>query len=86
MFERDGRLTLRFEDPEGQRLALVDDGGAGDPPTPWDRSSVPDERQIRGLGPIVMSIPTLSPTDALLTRVFNMRPARDCPHPACPRV
>src|SRR5690554_460073 len=24
---RDGRLTLEFEDPEGQRLALVDDGG-----------------------------------------------------------
>ena len=33
IFERDGRLTLRFEDPEGQRLALVDDGGAGDPPS-----------------------------------------------------
>ena len=28
--ERDGRLTLDFEDPEGQRLALVDDGGQGD--------------------------------------------------------
>ena len=84
IFERDGRLTLRFEDPEGQRLALVDDGGAGDPPTPWDRSSVTQEHQIRGLGPIVISIPTLNPTDALLTRVFNMRVARDCPHPDNP--
>jgi len=84
IFERDGRLTLRFEDPEGQRLALVDDGGAGDPPTPWDRSSVPQEHQIRGLGPIVISIPTLNPTDALLTRVFNMRLMRDCPHPDNP--
>ena len=27
--EADGRLTLPFEDGEGQRLALVDDGGAG---------------------------------------------------------
>src|SRR5687768_4402853 len=27
--ERDGRLTLDFEDPEGQRLSLVDDGGRG---------------------------------------------------------
>src|SRR6188474_53813 len=61
--ERDGRLTLEFEDPEGQRLALIDDGGAGDPPTPWDRSPVPQEHQIRGLGPIVISIPTLNPTD-----------------------
>ena len=78
--ERDGRLTLQFEDPEGQRLALVDDGGAGDPPTPWTLSPVPPEHQIRGLGPIVISIPTLNPTDALLTKVFNMRQVRDVPN------
>jgi glyoxalase family protein len=82
--EHDGRQTLRFEDPEGQRLALVDDGGAGDPPAAWDRSPVAQEFQIRGLGPIVISIPTLNPTDTLLTRVFNMRLVRDCPHPDNP--
>src|SRR6187549_1126781 len=27
--ERDGRGTIAFEDPEGQRLALIDDGGVG---------------------------------------------------------
>src|SRR4029078_9585650 len=27
--ERDGRLTLDFEDHEGQRLSFVDDGGKG---------------------------------------------------------
>jgi glyoxalase family protein len=80
ILEQDGRLTLAFEDPEGQRLALVDDGGAGDPPVPWDRSPVPDDHQIRGLGPIVISIPTLNSTDALLTRVFNMRQVRDYAH------
>ena len=80
VFERDGRLTLQFEDREGQRLALVDDGGAGDPPVPWDRSPVPLEHQIRGLGPIGISIPTLSPTETLLTRVFNMRQVRDYSH------
>ena len=84
ILERDGRLTLPFEDPEGQRLALVDDGGAGDPPAAWDRSPVPVAHQIRGLGPIVISIPTLTPTDTLLTRVFNMRLVRDCPHPDNP--
>ena len=84
IFERDGRLTLTFEDPEGQRLALVDDNGQGDLPTPWDHSPVPREQQIRGLGPIVISIPTLSPTDVLLTRVFNMRQVRDRPHPDNP--
>jgi glyoxalase family protein len=82
--ERDRRLTLQFEDPEGQRLALVDDGGAGDPPVSWDRSPIPVPHQIRGLGPIVISVPTLKPTDTLLTRVFNMRLVRDCPHPDNP--
>lgn len=82
--DRDGRLTVCFEDPEGQRLALVDDGGAGDPPTPWDRSPVPPERQLRGLGPIVISVPTLNPTDDLLTHVFGMRLVRECEHPDNP--
>jgi glyoxalase family protein len=78
--ERDGRASLDFEDPERQRLSLVDDGGGGDAPTPWDRSPVPAEYQIRGLGPITISVPTLHPTDLLLTRVFNMRQAREYPN------
>src|SRR5258708_23610424 len=36
----DGRLTLPFEDREGQRLVLVDDGGAGSA-SPWEKSAVP---------------------------------------------
>jgi glyoxalase family protein len=82
--EIDGRLTLPFEDPEGQRLALIDDGGQGDPPVHWDRSPVPAEHQIRGLGPIVMSVPMLNPTDEVVTRALNMRPARDYAHPDNP--
>lgn len=74
--ERDGRATLDFEDPEGQRLALVDDGGAGDEPVVWDRSAVPPEHQVRGLGPIVISVPALNPTDIVLTTVANMRAVR----------
>jgi glyoxalase family protein len=76
-FQRDGRLTLPFEDPEGQRLALVDVGEKGAPFTPWERSPVPGERQIRGLGPIVISVPTLRPTERLLTEVFGMRLGRE---------
>ena len=78
--ERDGRAVLDFEDPEGQRLALVDDGGAGDPSVPWERSPVPPERQIRGLGPIVMSVPSISQTDRVLTQALGMRHARDYAH------
>jgi glyoxalase family protein len=78
--ERDGRLTLDFEDPEGQRLALVDDDGRGDVSTPWDRSPVPAEHQIRGLGPIVMSVPSLRGTVQVLTQVMNLRPVRRYPY------
>ena len=81
--ERDGRLTLDLEDFEGQRLALVDDGRdprAGEAHA-WERSPVPAEHQVRGLGPIVMSVPRLEPTDAVLRRVMNMRPVREYPHP-----
>ncbi len=76
LLERDGRLTLDFEDPEGQRLSLVDDGGGGDPPVPWENSPVPNEYQIRGLGPIVLSVPDLEPTASLLTAVMQMRKVR----------
>jgi glyoxalase family protein len=81
--ERDGRLTLDFEDPEGQRLSLVDDGGRGEG-NPWVKSPVPAEKQIRGLGPIMLSVPDLKPTDAVLTAVMNMREVRTYPHWATP--
>ncbi len=74
-----GRQQLEFEDPEGQRLALLDDAGAG-PFHPWDRSPVPAARQIRGLGPVTISVPDLAPTALFLTHVMAMRPAGD--HPA----
>jgi len=86
VIERDDRLTLDFEDPEGQRLSLVDDGGLGDPPTPWKQSPVPPAHQIRGLGPIVMSVPDIRRTDPILTAVMGMEHKReynsdlDAPH------
>jgi glyoxalase family protein len=77
VIERDGRLTLDLEDTEGQRLSLVDDDGHGDDPTPWNQSPVPAEHQIRGLGPIVMSVPNLSRTEPILTRVMGMERSRE---------
>jgi glyoxalase family protein len=74
--EVDGRLTLPFEDGEGQRLVLVDDGGAGDA-SPWANSAVPAEHQIRGLGPIVLNVHDLERTEQVLTGTMNMRRARD---------
>jgi glyoxalase family protein len=78
--EIDGRAALDFEDPEGQRFRIVDDGGAGES-YPWDRSSVPAEHQIRGLGPITISVPTLARTRELLTKVMNLRDVRQYASP-----
>jgi glyoxalase family protein len=80
---RDGRAVLDFTDPEGQRLALVDDGGAGQA-HPWEKSPVPAERQIRGLGPITLTVPELAPTATVLTEVMGMRALRDYPDPVSP--
>jgi glyoxalase family protein len=81
--EVDGRLTLPFEDGEGQRLVLVDDGGTGSA-SPWQGSPVPAEHQIRGLGPIVMNVRDISRTEKLLTGVMNMRRERDYAAPDAP--
>jgi len=73
--EADGRQQIAFEDPEGQRLAMIDDGGAG-PAHPWATSPVPPEHQIRGLGPITISVPKLAPSGRFLTDVLAMRAVR----------
>ncbi|MCW1839956.1 ring-cleaving dioxygenase [Prosthecomicrobium hirschii] len=69
--ERRGRLSLAFEDREGQRLELVADDR--DETHPWSKSPVPAEHQIRGLARITLSVPKLDPTDAVLTTLMNMR-------------
>jgi glyoxalase family protein len=74
--QRDGRLALDFEDFEGQRFSFVDDAGAG-AAHPWARSPVPADHQIRGLGPITISVPDIKTTDPVLTSLMGMRAARD---------
>jgi glyoxalase family protein len=46
---------------------------------------VPPEHQVRGLGPIVMSVPALPPTEQILTVAMRMRRAREYAHPDDPR-
>ena len=76
----DGRASLDFEDAEGQRFRLVDDGGTG-VAHPWDRSPVPADHQIRGLGPITISVTNFAATETILTRVLNMQQVRDYASP-----
>ena len=73
--ERDGRQVIDFEDPEGQRLTLVADD-IRTPANPWEKSPVPAEYQVRGLGPITISVPDVKPTASILTGLMGMRPVR----------
>lgn len=66
---------LEFEDPEGQRFRLVPDEG-GTEWHPWEKSTVPTERQIRGLGPITLSVRRLESTEKVLTGLLGMRKTR----------
>jgi len=61
------RAALRFDDPEGQRLMLVDDGGAPFEGEPWDQADVPAEHAIRGFYAVLLSVPRLALLGPLLT-------------------
>ena len=61
-------------------LSLIDDGGEGEAYA-WEKSPVPPAQQIRGLGPITLSVPDLKATDAVLTTLMGMREVRTYPHP-----
>jgi glyoxalase family protein len=72
--EENGRMIIHFEDFEGQRLSLVEDESDAKANT-WAKSPVPEEFQIRGLGPITLSVPDLKSTDMVLTQIMGMKPA-----------
>lgn len=70
VIERDGRPVFDFEDPEGQRLSLVVD--AAPTTAPWERSRVPVEHQIRGLGPVTLSVRKMASTDRILRELLGL--------------
>lgn len=79
-----GHPTLRFRDPEGQRLALVS-GGSDAEFSPWSKSPVPAEHQIRGLSHVGITVSRLEPTERTLLEVLGFRKVGEFPsleHPA----
>ena len=63
-----GRNVIFFEDAEGQQLTLVSDetNTVAATGTPWDKSLVPVEYGITGLGPVRLTVRTPEPTIAAL--------------------
>ncbi len=66
----DGRKILDFEDPEGQRLRLVED--ATGTAHPYSASSVPEPHQIRGLGTTELSVADPTRTIPFLEQVMGL--------------
>lgn len=84
---RAGRQALPFTDPEGQRLALIEDGGddaliAGG--QPWELATVPVEHGIKGLGAISISTARPEATLRVLTETMGFRVIEDTSDGAVP--
>ncbi|WP_019913344.1 ring-cleaving dioxygenase [Paenibacillus sp. HW567] len=81
--DRGGRKTLAFRDHEGQRLILVSDehnqGVAGG--KPWDKSPVPAEYGIVGLGPVHLTVETAEHTVQVLVDLLGFRRKGSYPSP-----
>jgi glyoxalase family protein len=66
--------VLTLIDPHGMRLALVEPGRPHSRPfTPWDQSTVPPERQVRGLYGAQLWERDLGMTSRFLTTVLGFR-------------
>jgi glyoxalase family protein len=67
-----GRPSLDFSDPEGQRLRLVADGGAPGG-RPWDASPVPAEAQVKGLHGVTITEARPDLTRRFLEQLLGFR-------------
>ena len=71
--KRFGEETLPFRDPHGQPLALVETEDEREF-VPWEDSTVPTERQLRGMHAVRLWERQLAPTEALLTEIMGFVP------------
>lgn len=66
-----GRELMPFEDPEGQRLYLLNDRGAGFEGQIWRRPEIPEEHSLRGFYSVMLSMPATDPLAEILTGILN---------------
>jgi glyoxalase family protein len=76
IIEEGGQTLLRFLDPEGMELELVDDGGTPGG-TPWEKSPVPQDVGIKGLHSVLLMVRDLEPTERTLTQILGLRQVRE---------
>ena len=84
--EAAGRASLRFQDPEGQRLTLVDDQNAPFAGEAWADAAIPPAYALRGFHGIMLSVPQLARFDPILTRLMGFTQTGAYPNPANPQA
>jgi glyoxalase family protein len=67
------RDLVAFEDPEGQRLYLVDDRGEPFEGEIWQRPDIPDSYAIRGFYSVTLSVPAFDSLAPVLTGLLGFR-------------
>ena len=72
VIEENGRATLRFLDPEGQSLALIDDGGLAHGTT-WRADDIAPEHGVKGLGPATLEVAEPRLMSSFLTEILGFR-------------
>ncbi len=66
-----GRDVLRFEDPEHQRLTLLDDQGADFEGEVWDGAGIPAQYALRGFHGVTLSVPNLAQYEPIFTELMG---------------
>jgi glyoxalase family protein len=64
---------VRFVDPEGQELALIDDGGIPFDGQAWEGGGVPDEHALRGLYAVRLEVPSRELLEFPLLRILGWK-------------
>jgi len=69
--EQFGEQILRFEDPDGLRIQLVEAGA--DNRTPWETNDIKKDVAIKGFHSIVLTLLNINPTASILTDIFGYK-------------
>jgi glyoxalase family protein len=83
--EVEGIPQLRFNDPEGLELALLDDLGQAGGGTPWEHSPVPSETSLRGLYAVTLRVKRLEQLALVMTRILGFQMVNEYPLPGQPQ-
>jgi glyoxalase family protein len=73
------RSLLPFEDPEGQRLFLVNDQGEDFEGEIWSHPDIPDEFALRGFYSVILSTPSFAQLVPILTEALNFHEVSRAP-------